>query len=108
MSGLHQRNTGPMQAAARCGAKTRSGGSCQAPSIAGKARCRMHGGKGSGAPKDNRNALKKGLHTAPMRSRRKQVRELLRQAELLISELRLLECARMHAGAPHKFDRPAD
>ena len=28
----------------RCGAKTRAGGSCNAPAIPGKERCRMHGG----------------------------------------------------------------
>ncbi|WP_420359400.1 hypothetical protein [Novosphingobium ginsenosidimutans] len=30
----------------------------------GKRRCRMHGGKGSGAPKGNRNAWKHGARSA--------------------------------------------
>ncbi|HKH03153.1 MAG TPA: HGGxSTG domain-containing protein [Bradyrhizobium sp.] len=47
-------------AAPRCGARTRSGGSCRSPAIKGKARCRMHGGKGSGAPHGERN----GRYTA--------------------------------------------
>jgi hypothetical protein len=32
----------------RCGAKTRAGGSCKAPAVPGKARCRMHGGLSCG------------------------------------------------------------
>jgi hypothetical protein len=32
----------------RCGAKTRAGGACKAPSVHGKARCRMHGGCSTG------------------------------------------------------------
>ena len=40
----------------KCGAKTRSGGVCQSPAVAGKSRCRMHGGAvGSGAPTGHRN-----------------------------------------------------
>lgn len=45
----------------------------------------MHGGRGSGAPKQNQNALKSGLHTAKM----KQVRSMLR-SEIQLGE-RLLE-----------------
>jgi hypothetical protein len=40
----HPRNVGPMLASLRCGAKTRSGGACRSPAVAGKKRCRMHGG----------------------------------------------------------------
>ena len=37
-------------------ARTRRGRPCQSPAVAGKARCRMHGGAaGSGAPKGKRN-----------------------------------------------------
>jgi hypothetical protein len=40
----------------RCGARTRRGTLCQSPAVAGKTRCRMHGGAaGSGAPKGRRN-----------------------------------------------------
>ena len=47
------------------------------PAVAGKKRCRMHGGaKGSGAPKGNKNALKHGLHTAEAKAMRQHVREL--------------------------------
>ena len=60
--GTHPRNTGPMLASRRCGAKTRSGRPCRSPAVSGKARCRMHGGAaGSGAPRGNQNALKQGI-----------------------------------------------
>lgn len=85
--GDHERNVGPMHAAPRCGARTRGGSPCQAPAIAGKSRCRMHGGKGSGAPKGNQNALTRGLHTAPMRQRRARIRALIRRADDLLSEI---------------------
>ena len=84
MASLHQRNIKPMQCARRCGARTRAGTHCAAPSIAGAARCRMHGGKGSGAPSGNRNAVKTGLHTARMRAEAKQVRQIVRRATALI------------------------
>ncbi|MFQ3458553.1 HGGxSTG domain-containing protein [Bradyrhizobium sp. UFLA01-814] len=46
-----------MPTSPRCGARTRCGGSCRAPAVHGKTRCRMHGGaEGSGAPRANRNA----------------------------------------------------
>jgi hypothetical protein len=32
----------------RCGAKTRAGGTCKAPVVWGKKRCRMHGGLSTG------------------------------------------------------------
>jgi len=53
--------------APRCGARTRSGEPCRSPAIRGRARCRMHGGRGSGAPRGNRNAWKHGVHSARVR-----------------------------------------
>jgi len=43
---------GNPQNAPRCGAKTRKGGSCQAPCVRGKKRCRLHGGNNPGRPRD--------------------------------------------------------
>jgi hypothetical protein len=40
----------------RCGAKTRSGGECQAPTVNGNSRCRRHGGKSTGATSDEGKA----------------------------------------------------
>jgi len=42
-----------------CGAKTRSGLPCRNRAMA-NGRCRMHGGKSTGAPKGNKNAVKTG------------------------------------------------
>ena len=50
--------------APRCLARTRSGAECRSPAVKGKQRCRMHGGKGSGAPIGNRNARKHGGYSA--------------------------------------------
>ena len=87
MPSPHKRNTGPMTQAARCGAKTRKGTPCQAPAVAGKKRCRMHGGAaGSGAPKGNKNALKHGLCTAEEKAFNAHVRDLIRQGKKMIEE----------------------
>ena len=65
MASTHKRSTLPMLDSPRCGARTRSGSPCRSPAVAGKNRCRMHGGaKGSGAPRGNKNALKHGAFTA--------------------------------------------
>jgi hypothetical protein len=89
MTGDHPRNTGPMLASPRCGAKTRIlGGSCRSPAVRGKKRCRMHGGApGSGAPKENQNALKHGLFTKQAIEERKQVQALLGQARKLLQDV---------------------
>ena len=89
MSGHHPRNTGPMLASARCGAKTRSGGSCRSPAVSGKKRCRMHGGAaGSGAPRNNQNAITHGLFTKLAIEERKQVQALLREARNLLRDIK--------------------
>lgn len=46
-----------------CGAKTRAGKPCNNKPIAGKKRCRLHGGLSPGAPKGNRNNLKHGIYS---------------------------------------------
>ena len=57
--------TGNPQSAPRCRAHSRKTGQpCRAPAIRDRKRCRMHGGKGSGAPKDNQNAKTSGHYTA--------------------------------------------
>jgi hypothetical protein len=87
MTGDHPRNTGPMLASRRCGAKTRSGKPCRSPSVAGKKRCRMHGGApGSGAPCGNTNVLKHGLYTREAIAERRQLRDPLRQSRNLIEQ----------------------
>ena len=44
----HGNPSGDPSSAPRCGARTRNGGSCQAPALTGKKRCRMHGGASTG------------------------------------------------------------
>ena len=88
MSGSHPRNTGPMLESPRCGARTRKGTPCQAPAVAGRKRCRMHGGaKGSGAPQGNKNALKHGMYTAEAIAAQKKLRALMKEAEDTLKEL---------------------
>ena len=85
----HKRNTGPMLASPRCGARTRSGMPCRSPAVVGKKRCRMHGGaKGSGATLGNKNALKHGAYTRDALERRAQLRGLLREARNVLKELK--------------------
>jgi hypothetical protein len=85
----HARNTGPMLASRRCGAKTRTGGACRAPAVSGKRRCRMHGdAPGSGAPKANRNARKHGWFTKDAIAERKQIQVLLGEARKLLEEMK--------------------
>ena len=88
MSGTFPRNSGPMPAGWRCGARTRAGTPCSAPAVHGKARCRMHGGaQGSGAPPGNQNAVKHGLYTRAAIEERKQLRALLRDARKLVHSM---------------------
>ena len=85
MSSTHVRNTAGMHAAPRCGAKTRRQTACMAPAISGHRRCRMHGGKGSGAPPGNTNALKHGEYSKESVTLRGEARLLLRQINGLIA-----------------------
>jgi hypothetical protein len=85
----HARNTGPMLASLRCGAKTRSDGACRSPAVRGKTRCRMHGGApGSGAPRANRNARTHGLFTRGALAERRQIQVLLGEARKLLEEMK--------------------
>jgi hypothetical protein len=85
----HIRNTGPMLASPRCGAKTRSSGACRSPAVHGKKRCRMHGGaQGSSAPRANQNARKHGLFTRDAIEERRGIRALLGEAGKLLREMK--------------------
>ena len=85
----HARNTGPMLASPRCGAKTRSGGACRSPAVSGRKRCRMHGGApGSGAPKANQNARTRSLFTRDAIAERRGVQALLRESRKLLEEMK--------------------
>ena len=88
MSG-HIRNTDPMLASPRCGAKTRSGNACRSPAVHGKRRCRMHGGAPrSGAPTANQNARKHGLFTRDAIKEQRRMQALLGEARKLLEEMK--------------------
>ena len=78
--------------AARCGARTRAGKPCQSPAVAGKRRCRMHGGaQGSGGPKGARNGnYKHGRYTAETIATRRWLRDQIREVRALTKRLRQL------------------
>jgi hypothetical protein len=77
-----------MLASQRCGAKTRKNGACKSPAVQGKKRCRMHGGApGSGAPKENKNALKHGLFTKKAIEQRKHMRALLGESRKFLRNI---------------------
>lgn len=49
---------------AQCGAKTRGNGEpCKRHSVPGSSRCKLHGGKSTGAPVGNKHAIKHGLYS---------------------------------------------
>ena len=83
------RNTAPMLASPRCGAKIRCGASCRSPAVRGKRRCGMHGGApGSGAPRANQNARRHGLFTGDAIAERKQIQALLGEARKLLQTMK--------------------
>jgi hypothetical protein len=73
----------PMHLSPRCGARSkRTGEPCRSAAMK-NGRCRMHGGKSSGAPKGNQNALKHGNYTAAAQAAsREQKRETRRILEI--------------------------
>ncbi len=62
----------------RCGAKTRHHTACLSPAVRGSKRCRMHGGKGSGAPKGSSNALTHGCTTREAIAERRNLKVIIR------------------------------
>ena len=68
-----------IRAAQRCGAKTRAGGACQCPAIRDRKRCRLHGGRSTGAPKGRANGnYINGDFTAEATEERQWLRSLVR------------------------------
>jgi len=83
-----------LAAAPRCGARTRAGHACRSPAIHGCARCRMHGGRGSGAPRGNRNGWKHGGRSAGFRA----VAAYLRASSRFLATARLARRASAAGG----------
>lgn len=74
-----------MHLSPRCGARNRRGSSCQSPAMK-NGRCRLHGGRATGAPKGNKNALKHGRYSAAAIAQRREVAKLLRAMKALVAE----------------------
>jgi hypothetical protein len=67
-----------LRSAQRCGARTRSGTSCQCPAIRRRNRCRIHGGLSPGAPRGQQNGnFKDGFWTCEAIVERRWVKEML-------------------------------
>jgi len=81
----------PMNAP-RCGAKTRKGKSCRAPTMA-NGRCRMHGGKSTGPrtpeglERSRKANFKHGLYSAESMAERKFIRQLLRNSRETLEQV---------------------
>lgn len=72
----------------RCGARTRSGAACRAPAVAGKARCRKHGGAaGSGGQAGNRHALKDGYYSGEEKAQRRRIMDIVRECNRVLDAL---------------------
>jgi hypothetical protein len=76
--------------APRCLARTRRGTPCRAPTVAGKRRCRMHGGAaGSRAPKGKRNGkYHHGGFTLEAIDERRRLAALIRDSRDFLPRLR--------------------
>src|ERR1700704_4215858 len=85
-----KREPSRLRQAPRCLARTRRGTPCQLPAVAGKTRCRMHGGAaGSGAPKGKRNGkYRHGGFTTEAIDERRRLASLIRDCRDLLSRLR--------------------
>ncbi|MFO1153862.1 MAG: HGGxSTG domain-containing protein [Rhodospirillales bacterium] len=70
----------------RCRAQTRSATPCRSPAMT-NGRCRMHGGKSTGAPIGNTNARKHGRYTAEAIAERRELVALLRSMRGLVENL---------------------
>jgi hypothetical protein len=86
-----------------CGARTRSGASCDRHPEPGRHRCRLHGGApGVGAPRGNTNARRHGHYSATSREIRALGRLLNRVAELATAQLAVMNA---HArGDAHRVE----
>ena len=87
---LKTREPSRLRQAPRCLAQTRRGTPCQSPAVAGKTRCRMHGGAaGSGAPKGKRNGkYRHGGFTLEAIDERRRLASLIRDSRDFLSRLR--------------------
>ena len=101
---------GPDWRGQRCGAKTRAGTPCKNPAVTGKARCRMHGGKSTGAKTPEGRARLSALHLKHGRSTTEAKAEAQRRAQVgreIRAELRDIEREAIAGGVLAKDWREA-
>ena len=68
-----------LRAAPRCGARNRAGTPCQCPAMRDRKRCRLHGGKSTGAPRAAANGnYTDGNWTIEAQAERRLIRNLLK------------------------------
>ena len=78
-----------------CGAKTRAGKSCNNKPIAGKKRCRLHGGLSTGPAKGSKNALKHGMYSRIFTDEQLDEAQAMQgdvSRELAIARIQLVNC----------------
>ena len=88
-----------------CGAKTRSGFPCKNPATKGKQRCRMHGGRSTGAKTPEGRAKLRALHWKHGLSTTEAKAEARRRAQIgreIRAELREAEADCIAAGLLEK------
>lgn len=90
-----------MRMAPRCSARSkRTGKTCRAPAVRGKAVCRLHGAR-AGAPSGARNgSYRHGYCTAAARAERDAGSVVLRDARQLLASLGMDRSVCMTLGAP--------
>ncbi len=79
----------------KCGAKTRTGKPCNNKPIAGKKRCRLHGGLSTGAPKGNKNGLRHGMYSRIFTDEQLDEAQAMQgdvSRELAIARIQLVNC----------------
>lgn len=92
-----------------CGAKTRSGSPCKSKAMP-NGRCRMHGGKSTGAPKGNQNNLKAGgIYSQYFTDEEKQLSINLELGslddELKLTKIRLMRALKAEAEQQEQIDK---
>ncbi|MEJ3621384.1 HGGxSTG domain-containing protein [Brachymonas wangyanguii] len=88
----------------RCGAKTRDGTPCQQYPLQGKTRCKLHGGKSTGAGAGNQNASTHGIYKSVL-SEEEQARWHDIEIGRLDDELRLWRTRLLRALAAEQAAR---
>lgn len=76
-----------------CGAKTRAGAKCKNTATMANGRCRMHGGKSTGAPKGSTNAATHGIYQQHLTDSEREMYNALELGkvdhEILLARIRL-------------------